>query len=167
MRLLTLLFDPRGVIDRRAFWSGLIQLTVVSVAVFAGLTWLGIEVAVAALPVLGEMSAVSDIVSCVHDARAPDVALIATLLVTAARLHVTVCLMLKRARDAGKSADIVIALGLAGLVAHGMMGRWAYDLWGSEIGTIIPLFLDTVFNTLLWTIFLIAVGARPSRLRTA
>lgn len=167
MRLLSLLFDPRGVIDRRTFWSGLIQLTIVSLAVFMGLARLDTEVAVAALPVIGEMSVVSDLVSDVHDAKTPDVALVAMLLVVAARLYITACLMLKRSRDAGRDADIVVAVGLASLIAHGMMGRWAYDLWGSDMGTIVPLFLDTVFNTVLWTIFLMAVGARPSHPRKA
>ncbi len=50
MRALSLLFDPRGAIDRRTFWSGLIQRMIVSVAVFAALTLVDGRLAWAALP---------------------------------------------------------------------------------------------------------------------
>ena len=167
MRLLSLLFDPRGAIDRRAFWSGLIQLTLVSLAVFAGLARLDTIVATAALPAIGEAFATGGLVSCISDARAPDVSLIAALLVIAARLYVLACLVLKRTRDAGKGAGPLVAVGLASLLVHGLMGRWSDALWASEMGTIIPLFLGVAIDAALWTIFLIWIGARPSRPRGA
>lgn len=168
MRLLSLLFDPRGAIDRRAFWSGLIQLTLVSLAVFVGLARLETEVASAALPVVvGEAFAVGGVASCIYGARAPDVSLIAGFLVIAARLYVTACLVLKRSRDAGKGAGPMVAVGLAGLLVHGLMERWSDALWASEMGTVIPLFLGIAVDASLWAIFLIWIGSRPSRPREA
>ena len=165
MRLLSLLFDPRGAIDRRAFWSGLIQLTLVSVAVFLGLARLDAGVASAALPAIGEAFAISGLASCMHGVRAPDVSLIAGLLVIAARLYVTACLVLKRSRDAGKGAGPMVAVGLAGLLVHGLMERWSDALWASEMGTVIPLFLGVAIDASLWAIFLIWIGSAPTRSR--
>ena len=167
MRLLSLLFDPRGAIDRRAFWSGLIQLALVSLAVFVGLARLETEVASAALPVVGEAFAVGGVASCISGARAPDVSLTAGLLVIAARLYVTACLVLKRSRDAGKGAGPMVAVGLAGLLVQGLMERWSDALWASEMGTVIPLFLGIAIDASLWAIFLIWIGSRPSRPREA
>lgn len=167
MRLLSLLFDPRGAIDRRAFWSGLLQLTVVSVAVFVGLARLETEGASAALPVVGEAFAVGGLLRCVSGAQAPDVSLIAALIVIAARLYVTACLVLKRSRDAGGGPAPLIVIGMASFLIHGLMDRWADKLWASEMGTVIPLFLGIAIDTVLWATFLIWVGARPSRRREA
>jgi uncharacterized membrane protein YhaH (DUF805 family) len=165
MRLLSLLFDPRGAIDRRAFWSGLIQLTLVSLAVFVGLARLDAGVASAALPAVGEAFAIGGLASCIHGARAPDVSLIAALLVIAARLYVTACLVLKRSRDAGGGAGPLVAVGLASLLVHGLMGRWSDTLWASEMGTIIPVFLGIAVDAVLWAILLVRTGAVPTRPR--
>ena len=167
MRLLSLLFDPRGAIDRRAFWSGLIQLTLVSVAVFAGLARLETGAASAALPAVGEAFAVGGLASCIYGARAPDISLIAALFVIAARLYVTACLVMKRSRDAGRGAGPMVAVGLASLLVHGLMDRWSDTLWASEMGTVIPLFLGIAVDASLWAIFLVWIGSRPSRPREA
>jgi uncharacterized membrane protein YhaH (DUF805 family) len=162
MRLLSLLFDPRGVIDRRAYWSGLIQLTIVSVAVFAGLARLETEVAVSALPAVGEAFAVGSLVSCVYGAQAPDVSLIAALSVIAARFYVTACLMLKRSRDAGQGAGALAAFGVAGLLVHVLTGIWASDLFGEGMAVIVPLAADLAITTVLGSGFTAWLGARGS-----
>jgi uncharacterized membrane protein YhaH (DUF805 family) len=162
MRLLSLLFDPRGAIDRRAFWSGLIQLMLVSLAVFAGLARLDTEVATAALPAVGEAFAVGGVASCIYGAQAPDISLIAALFVIAARLYVTACLMLKRSRDAGQGAGALIAFGLAGLLVHVLTGLWASDLFGEGMAVIVPLAADLAITTVLGSGFTVWLGARGS-----
>src|SRR4051812_46218638 len=98
MSLLPLLFDPRGAIDRRAFWSGLLQLTLVSLAVYAGLTLVEKGVAWAALPLIGEAFVAVEVAAHAHDAALLDVSLLAGVFLVAARVYATACLMLKRSR---------------------------------------------------------------------
>ena len=162
MRVLSLLFDPRGAIDRRAFWSGLLQLTVVSVAVYVGLIRFGPDVAPAALPGIGEAFAVGGVVAHAYGAVAPDVPLVASILIVAARLYATACLLLKRSRDVGWGARPLIAFGLAGLMIHGAMGLWAYALFGEGMAVIVPMIAEVAAAALLGAILLAATGARPS-----
>ena len=163
MRVLSLLFDPRGAVDRRAFWSGLIQLALVSVAVCWGLMRLESAWALTAPPIVGEAFAISGVVGHVHDATIPDVALAAALGVVAARLYVAACLILKRSRDAGLGPRPLIAFSLTTLVVHALMGLWAYDLFDDGMAVIVPLIADVAINALLGIIFVAWIGARPSR----
>lgn len=162
MRPLSLLFDPRGAIDRRAFWSGLLQLTAVSVAVHLGLTPLGPDLALAALPVIGETFVVGDVVGHAYGAIAPDVPLAASILVVVARLYATACLLLKRSRDVGWGARPLIALGLTGLLVHVTMGLWAYVLFGEDMAVIVPMVAEIAMTALVGAAFLVMIGGRPS-----
>ena len=163
MRVLSLLFDPRGAVDRRAFWSGLIQLMVVSLAVCWGLTRLESAWALTAPPIVGEAFALGGLVGQIYGAAVPDVALAAALGVVAARLYAAACLMLKRSRDAGLGARPLIVFGLVNLGVHALMGLWAYDLFDDGMAVIVPLIADVAINALIWAAFLVLVGARPSR----
>jgi len=162
MRVLSLLFDPRGAIDRRAFWSGLLQLTAVSVALYVGLIRFGPDVAPAALPVIGEAFAVGGVASHAYGAVALNVPLAASILIVAARFYATACLLLKRSRDAGWGVGPPAAFGLAGLLIHGAMGLWAYALFGDGMAVIVPIFADMTAAALFGAIFLASTGARPS-----
>jgi uncharacterized membrane protein YhaH (DUF805 family) len=163
MRVLSLLFDPRGAVDRRAFWSGLAQLTIVSLAVCWGLTRLQSAWALTAPPIVGEAFALGGVLGQVYGASVPDVALLAALGVVAARLYAAACLMLKRSRDAGLGARPLIVFGLASLAVHALTGLWAYGLFDEGTAVIMPLIVDVAVNALLWAAFLVLVGARPSR----
>ena len=163
MRLLPLLFDPRGAVDRRAFWSGFAQLTVVSVAVYFGLIHLTQAWAFAALPVIGEAFMISGVVGQVSSAAVPDVAFVAALGVVAARLYPATCLMLKRSRDAGRGPRPLIVFSLVSLAVHALMGLWAYDLFDDGMAVIVPLIADVAINALLGTIFVVWIGAGPTR----
>jgi uncharacterized membrane protein YhaH (DUF805 family) len=163
MRPLSLLFDPRGAIDRRAFWSGLIQLTLVSVAVCLGLGVLEMDGGLAALPVIGEVFVVNEIVSHAYASSALDTALAASVLLFVARLYATACLMLKRSRHAGKDPAALAIVGLAALLIHGLMGLWAYDLFDNDMAVILPLGADIMLTAGLSTVFTVWLGAaRPS-----
>ena len=162
MRVLSLLFDPRGAVDRRAFWSGLIQLAVVSLLVFAGLARLDVRVAAAALPIVGEVTTLGDVVGRIHGGQAPDVPLVAALLVIAARLYATACLMLKRARDAGRGLSAPLAFGVAGLLVHVLMGTWMGDLFDEGMAVIVPLAADLAATTVLGSGFTVWLGSRGS-----
>jgi uncharacterized membrane protein YhaH (DUF805 family) len=163
MRLLPLLFDPRGVIDRRAFWSGLIQLTLVSLAVYAGLTFVDGTVAWTALPVIGEAFVTTLIAGHVQGAGLPQVSLMAGLFLVAARLYATACLVLKRSRDAGRGFGPVIAFGLTVLPVHVLMGLWAYDLYPEGMAVIVPLAVDAMAGALVGAVFVVWIGALPGR----
>jgi uncharacterized membrane protein YhaH (DUF805 family) len=163
MSVLPLLFDPRGVADRRAFWSGLIQLTVVSVVVYAGLIHLTQAWAFAALPAIGEAFLVGGLVGHAYGATVPDVAFVAALGVLAARLYSAACLLLKRSRDAGQGVRPLIVFSLASLAVHALMGLWAYDLFDDGMAVIVPLVADAVITALIGTIFAVWIGASPSR----
>jgi uncharacterized membrane protein YhaH (DUF805 family) len=165
MRVLSLLFDPRGVIDRRAFWSGLIQLTIVSLAVWWGLMRLDSAWALTAPPIVGEAFAIGGVVAQVYGAALPDVALMTALGVVAARLYAAACLMLKRSRDAGLGARPLIVFGLTSLAVHALLGLWAYDLFDDDMAVIVPLIADVAVTALIWAAFLILIGARPTRPR--
>jgi uncharacterized membrane protein YhaH (DUF805 family) len=97
MRLVPLLFDPRGAVDRAGFWSGLLQLTAVSVMVYLGLTGVEGTVSIAALPLIGETFVAGLVAGGVHGADDAGVVFTASLALVAARLYATACLMLKRA----------------------------------------------------------------------
>jgi uncharacterized membrane protein YhaH (DUF805 family) len=169
VRRLRLLFDPRGAIGRGSFWAGLGLLSavlIVALAASLGLNvWLPVGEAAAALtPVIGTSFLASSIVEAVTDkhARLQQIPLV---LLACARLYPLVCLCLKRLRDAGRGPVWLIVVSAVSLAFHVQMGRWTYDLWASEIGQLVPGVVDTVFNTLLWTGFLVWIGARPSRPR--
>ena len=162
MRVLSLLFDPRGAIDRRTFWSGLIQLMVISVVVCTALSFVDIDAAWAALPVIGEAFATTEVAGQVRQGALPDVSLVAGMFLVAARLYVTVCLMLKRSRDAGKGARPLIAFGLVGLAIHGLMGLWAYDLFDDGMALIVPFIADAMATAALGLVFSVWLGALPS-----
>jgi uncharacterized membrane protein YhaH (DUF805 family) len=166
MSVLPLLFDPRGVADRRAFWSGLIQLTVVSVAVYAGLGVLDSLVALAAPPVIGEVFVVNSVVGLLHGSALPKVVLEASVFLVVARLYVTACLMLKRSRDAGKGSRPLIAFGVVGLTIHGLMGLWAYDLFDDGMALIVPLIADAMLTAALGLVFTVWLGALPAHATT-
>lgn len=166
MRLLPLLFDPRGVIDRRAFWSGLIQLTIVSLAVYAGLTLVDGTVAWAALPAVGEAFITGLIAGHAHGAGLPEVSLMAGIFLVAARLYATACLVLKRSRGAGAGSGVAIAFGLAVLLVHVVMGLWAYDLFPEGMAVIVPLVLDAMAGALIGAGFMVWIGAQPARATT-
>ncbi|EJL30550.1 hypothetical protein PMI01_03102 [Caulobacter sp. AP07] len=144
MRLVSLLFDPRGAVDRRGFWSGLLQLTVLSLLVYLGLSQMEWTVGVAALPGIGEAFVVGYVAGEAYGDGLPDVTLAASLLLVAARLYVTACLMLKRARHAGKGPGVVVAFGLSTLLVHVLMGLWAYSLFGEDMAVILPMLADLV-----------------------
>lgn len=163
MRLLSLLFDPRGAIDRRAFWSGLIQLTVVSLAVYFGLIHLTLAWAFAALPAIGEAFMVSGLVGHLYGATVPDAVFVAALGVVAARLYPAACLMLKRSRDAGRGPRPLIVFSLISLAVHALMGLWAYDLFDDGMAVIVPLIADVAATALIWIIFVAWIGTSPSR----
>jgi uncharacterized membrane protein YhaH (DUF805 family) len=163
MRLLPLLFDPRGVIDRRAFWSGLIQLTIVSLAVCAGLSLVDGEVAWAALPAIGEAFVTTLIAGHAHGPGLSEVSLMAGIFLVAARLYATACLMLKRSRGAGRGSGALIAFGLTVLLVHVLMGLWAYDLFPEGMAVIVPLAVDAMAGALISAVFVIWIGALPSR----
>lgn len=163
MSVLPLLFDPRGVADRRAFWSGLVQLMVVSAAVYAGLGVLDSIVSLAAPPVIGEIFLVNAVVGLLHGSALPKVALEASVFIVAARLYVTACLMLKRSRDAGKGSRPLITFGVVGLTIHGLMGLWAYDLFDDGMALIVPLVADAMLTAALGLVFTVWLGASPSR----
>lgn len=163
MRLLSLLFDPRGAIDRRAFWSGLVQLTIVCLMTYAGLVRLEMAAGLAALPVAGDAFVASVVAGAASQARFPELALAVGIGVAAARLYVTACLMLKRARDAGRSARPLIAWALASLAVHGLMGLWTYDLFDDGMAVIVPLAVDAAATAALGLIFTVWTGALRSR----
>lgn len=163
MRLLPLLFDPRGVIDRRAFWSGLIQLTIVSLAVYAGLTLVDDVVAWAALPAIGEAFVTALIAGHVHGAALSVVSLMAGIFLVAARLYATACLVLKRSRGADRGAGAAIAFGLAVLLVHILTGLWAYDLFPEGMAVIVPMAVDVMANALIGVVFVVWIGAQPAR----
>jgi uncharacterized membrane protein YhaH (DUF805 family) len=163
MRLVTLLFDPRGAVDRRAFWSGLLQLTVVSLMVYLGLTRVEWVVGVTALPVVGEAVVVGGVAGAVYGADVPDTLLMASSVLVAARLYATACLMLKRSRDAGKGPRAVVAFGLSSLLIHVLMGLWAYSLYGEDMAVVVPMMADLAATAGLGLGFTIWLGAlRPS-----
>jgi len=162
MSVLPLLFDPRGAIDRRTFWSGLFQLLIVALVVWLGLTQLDPTVGLAALPGLGETFIAASLAINV-----PAISLAAAIFVVAARLYVTVCLMLKRLRDAGKDSAPLVVVGLASFLVHVLMGIWSYELFQQDAPLLLPLVADIVANTLIWVIFLIWVESQPTRPRMA
>lgn len=159
MRALSLLFDPRGVIDRRTFWSGLLQLTVLGLAVWLGLTRLGVEGSPAAIPVIGEAFLVGGAASHAYGAVAADVPLVSAVLIVAARLYAAACLVLKRSRHAGQGRTPLIAFGLIVLLIHGLMGLWAYDLFDDGMAVITPILADMAASALAWAIFLGWIGS--------
>jgi len=163
MSLLSLLFDPRGAVDRRAFWSGLIQLTVVSLAVYVGLIYLTQAWAFAALPAIGEAFLVGGVVGHLYDATVPDVAFVAALGVLATRLYPAACLLLKRSRDAGQGVRPLMVFSLTSLAVHLLMGLWAYDLFGDGMAVIVPLIADGVITALMGIVFVVWLGGIPSR----
>jgi uncharacterized membrane protein YhaH (DUF805 family) len=163
MRVLPLLFDPRGAIDRRAFWSGLIQLTIVSLAVFAALTLVDGGIAWAALPAVGEAFVLSDLAGRAHGAAWPDVALVAGFLLVSGRLYATTCLVLKRTRDAGGDFRAPVAFGLAVLLVHVATGLWIYDLFPEGMAVIVPLAANAMANALIGAVFVVWIGAQPAR----
>lgn len=160
MRALSLLFDPRGAIDRRTFWSGLLQLAVLGLAIDLGLTRLGVDPALAALPVVGDAFVIGGLANQVYGGTAPDVALTSALLIVVARYYVVACLMLKRSRHAGQGVRPTIAFGLVSLSVHGLMGLWAWSLYGEDMAVLVPMFADMAAGALVWTIFLGWLGSR-------
>jgi uncharacterized membrane protein YhaH (DUF805 family) len=162
MSVLSLLFDPRGLADRRAFWSGLIQLTVVSAAVCAALTLIDMGVAWAALPAVGEAWVLSDLAGHLRHAAPPDVTLVAGVFLVAARLYATACLMLKRSRHAGKRPHALIVFGLANLLVHVLIGFWVYDLFPEGMAIIVPLAADAMITAGLGLVFTTWIGALRS-----
>lgn len=167
-----LLLDPRGAIGRKAFAGGLTVLTgtVVLVLALLGLGSFALslpidELASAATPVLGTSLLVAEIVEAVID-KDPSPLLIPAVLLMGARLYALACLCLKRLRDTGRGPMPLIVVGAVGLAFHVQMGRWAYSLWASEMGTLFPPLVGGVFNLLLWTVFLTWLAAsrpRPPR----
>lgn len=174
MRLVTLLLDPRGVIGRRAYWAGLGLLTatlVVALLMIAVLArWAPVGgVAMAVGPVIGTSFLVAEIVEAVTDRRA-SLHQVPVVLLLCCRLYPLACLCLKRLRDAGRGPISLVVVSAVSLAFHVIMGRWSYDLWESEMGTLIPLALGMAVNALLWTIFLVWTGAvrtRPPQVKPA
>jgi len=162
MRVLSLLFDPRGAIDRRAFWSGLIQLMIVSLAVYAGLTLVDGGVASAALPAIGDAFVAIEAASHARSGALPSISLMAGVFLVVARFYVTACLMLKRLRDAGRGSRAVVSVGLAVLVVHVLTGLSIYDLFPEGIALIVPLIADAMATAALGLIFTVWLGALPS-----
>jgi uncharacterized membrane protein YhaH (DUF805 family) len=160
MPALSLLFDPRGVIDRRTFWSGLAQLTLLGLVVWLGLARLGVEGSPAAIPVVGDAFLVGGAASHVQRAVAVDVPLAAAFLIVAARLYATTCLVLKRSRHAGLGRSPLIAFSLILLLIHGLMGVWVYDVFDDGMALITPLVVDMATSALVWAIFLGWIGSR-------
>ena len=162
MRLVPLLFDPRGAVDRAGFWSGLLQLTVVSVMVYLGLTGVEATVSMAALPLIGETFVGGLVAGGVYGAESVDVLLVVSLALLAARLYATACLMLKRARDAGKGPDTVVVFGVASLLVHVLAGLWGYSLQGEGMAVIVPMVFDLAITGTLAVAFVAWLGALPS-----
>ncbi len=169
MNFAKLLLDPRGAIGRDGFGVALIALTgtIVLVLVVLGLgalalSWPVGDLAAAVTPVVGTSSLVATIVEAVLDDSASPL-LIPAVLLMGVRFYALACMGLKRLRDAGRGPTWLIVVGAVSLAFHVQMGRWAYKIWASEIGTIIPPFLDISFNLLLWVVFLGWLAALPSR----
>jgi uncharacterized membrane protein YhaH (DUF805 family) len=163
MHALSLLFDPRGAIDRSTFWSGLAQLALVSLAICLGLGRLDQIAYLAALPVVGDAYAIGILAGWLYGGNAPDIAVTTTLLLVAARYYVAVCLMLKRSRHAGRGARPVVAFGLISAMLHGLMGLWAWDLYGDDMAMMIPMAGDLAATTLIWMIFVAWLGSTGRR----
>lgn len=162
MRLLSLLFDPRGAIDRRAYWSGLIQLTLVSLAVFAGLLRIDGAAATAALPMVGEAFTLGALAGWIYGGQVPDVSTLAALAIIAARLYAAACLMLKRSRDTAGSVGAPVAFGVTVLLVHVAMGAWASAVFAGGLTVMVPMAADLAIVTVLATGFTAWLGARPS-----
>jgi len=162
MRALPLLFDPRGAIDRRTYWSGLIQLTLVSLAVGFGLLRLDSEVGVAAFPAFGEAFLVTGMAGSVYDAGVPDVAFLVSIPLIAARLYASVCLLLKRSRDVGKGLGGLTACGMATVFVHGLMGLWAYAIFDEGEAVILPLAIDAIVAATVGLAFVAWLGVQRS-----
>jgi len=160
MRALSLLFDPRGMIDRRTFWSGLLQLAALGVVIDFGLARLGADMALAALPVIGDAFVIGGVAGQAYGWILPEVSVTAAVLIVIARHYVLACLMLKRSRHAGLGPRPVIVFGVVGLAIHGMMGLWAWSLYGEDMAVLVPMFADMAAGALAWTIFLVWLGAR-------
>lgn len=167
-----LLLDPRGAVGRKTFADGLTALAAIAVlalAIFGALTlwWPVGDLAAAATPLLGTSLLVAAIIEAVLDKDASPL-LIPAVLLACARLYALACLCLKRLRDAGRGPLSLIVVSAVSLAFHVQMGRWAYTLWASEMGTLFPPLIDVVFNLLLWTAFFIwLVASRPRQPRPA
>lgn len=162
MRLVPLLFDPRGAVDRAGFWSGLLQLTVVSLMVYFGLTGVEGTVSLAALPLIGETFVASLVAGGVYGADDAGVVFAASLALVAARLYATACLMLKRARDAGRSSGTVVVFGVSSLLVHVLAGLWGYSLSGEGMAVIVPMIFDLAVTGALAAAFVAWLGALRS-----
>jgi uncharacterized membrane protein YhaH (DUF805 family) len=167
MRLVSLLFDPRGAIDRRGFWSGLLQLTVLSLMVYLGLTRVEWTVGVAALPGIGEAFVTAGVAGDAYGGDLLDVTLAASLFLVATRLYVTACLMLKRARGVGKRPGVVAAFGLSSLLVHVLTGLWAYSLYSEDMAVVAPILADLVATIGLGLAFTVWLGVLRSSPRPA
>lgn len=160
MRTVPLLLDPRGAIDRRDFWLGLLQLGLVEIAVFAALLRLAPEAAMGAPPVVGEVYLVTAITAWAYDpAYVTAAPLLAAAGLAAARAWVTACLCLKRRRSAGKSVRALAAFGLLALAAHALVGAWAYSLYDQDMAVILPMLLDLVLAAFLGLWLVIWLGS--------
>ncbi|MBO9560529.1 MAG: hypothetical protein J7515_18330 [Caulobacter sp.] len=165
MRALSLLFDPRSAIDRRTFWSGLLQLIMLSLVVWLGLTRIGFGAAIAAMPLAGEALLIGSASS--HGFGSPDMAVTVTtaIALVAARYYVAVCLMLKRSRHAGLGPRPAVVFCVASLLAHALAAAWAWWAQDQDIMVLGPMFADMAANALICATFLVWLGGRPPHLQ--
>ncbi|EJL30549.1 hypothetical protein PMI01_03101 [Caulobacter sp. AP07] len=178
MKLVSLLLDPRGVINRRAYWMGLGLEAIPPIAVFC-LSLTGLPAAMfdavegdvmeqVSTLILTGVLATAPVISgalgplLVSDSGAtpPDVASIAVyILVVGSRLYVMAVLCLKRSRDAGLGAGPVIALGLATLTADVAAWAWLRSMpVTAEMGLAVPGVINVLVVTPLWVLVLAWLG---------
>ncbi|MBO9709147.1 MAG: hypothetical protein J7521_13155 [Caulobacter sp.] len=131
MNLVSLLFDPRGAINRRAFWLGQALLLGAGAALFG----LGQQVeiglpAITVLPVLGDIAALEIIHRWIDEITIWDTNVGPGLALAALRLYAGTCLCLKRRRGMDGDLWMVVGPALAIAVLHLTVWAWGYDPLG-------------------------------------
>lgn len=158
MRPLSLLFDPTGRIDGRAFAFGLLALaglSVVAAALFRG----SAKLELALIPIVGELS-----VTALFHGPVQGLDMSTTIafgLILGVRAYVLACLCIKRLRDQGRTPDRLVVMVATTLMVHVAAGAWQPD----ELDKFLPfvgLMLDVLGLAILWTGFLVWLAHAPT-----
>lgn len=158
MHPVSLLLDPRGRIDRRAFILGLLLLVGLSLATAALVSGSPI-LELALVPILGELAVTALFHGPVQGLGVPTMA--AFGLILAGRAYLLACLCIKRLRDQGRPSDSLIVLAVVTLIAHVAAGAWRPD----ELDKFLPfvgLMLDFLGLAILWSGFLVWLAHAPT-----
>jgi uncharacterized membrane protein YhaH (DUF805 family) len=158
MKLVSLLFDPRGRIDRRAFALGLLLLVGLSLAT-AALVSRSPLLELALVPILGELAVTALFHGPVQGLNTPTMA--AFGLILAVRAYILACLCIKRLRDQGRTPDCLVVVVVVTLMAHVAAGAWKPD----ELDKFLPfvgLMLDFLGLAILWSGFLVWLAHAPT-----